>query len=158
MLENGVYFIQSSNYLTLSQIVKTAKASQPQPVKTESRYEKLRSRKGLKSSNKSAASSSSSSSHTTSEPGFFSKLFSSSGSSSSSKKEQDVLNLAADAIGGNKTLNKGINSKETDANAKGGNNTLTYVFYCLIIVFFIYLLIVDQEKQFGKPDVPDPEV
>lgn len=137
--------------------MKTAKASQPQPVKTESRYEKLRSRKALKSSGKTGLS------HTTSEKssssstigGLFSKLFS--GSSSSSKKEQDVLNAAADAIG--KTSNKGINAKEGEAPHKGSNNVLTYAFYCLIIVFFIYLLIVDQEKQFSKKaDVPDTDV
>jgi len=141
-------------FLTLMfQIVKAAKASQPQPVKTESRYEKLRSRKGLKSSNKSGPghTSSEKSSVSSTIGSIFGGLF-----SGGSKKEQDVLNLAADA--GNKTLNKGINSKEGDT-AKGGSNALTLVFYCLIIVFFIYLLIVDQEKQFSKKDdTPDTDV
>ena len=137
--------------------MKTAKASQPQPVKTETRYEKLRSRKALKSSGKAALSHAtsdrSSGSSTSSFSGLFSKLF----SGSSSKKEQDVLNAAADAIG--KTTNKGINAKEGEAPQKGSNNILTFAFYCLIIVFFIYLLIVDQKEQFSKKtDAPDTDV
>lgn len=154
-----IFFLVENSCLTFS-VVKTAKASQPQPVKTESRYEKLRSRKALKSSGKAGLShtiseKSSGSSTMGSFSGLFSKLFS--GSGSGSKKEQDVLNAAADAIG--KTSNKGINAKEGEAPHKGSTNILTFAFYCLIIVFFIYLLIVDQEKQFSKKtDAPDTDV
>jgi len=146
--------------------VKAEKAAHPQPAQSESRYEKIKSRKYSKNSTKSASgSTTNTSSNVTTTinnyfinnnyfggPSLFSKFFSSSNDSNSTT----ARNLERQDFG---STQKDQHAKGKESLGAKGWAVAKMAFYGFIFVFFVYLLIIDQDKQNQKEvDVTNQEV
>jgi len=152
--------MQEQNLEDVRKWLKAEKTTHPQLTQNESRYEKIRSRKSGKGSAKAApGSTSTTTSNVTTTinnyfinnnyfggPGLFSKFFSSS--------NNDLITSVRTTT----QQNKSVSAKSKDSFTFSGTTIAKYTFYCLIFLFFAYLVFLDQEKQFKRePEMPNLE-